>query len=77
MESKMTTAEQGRKIEAGLSAEDQSILATGRVIKAAVLTLLVLGITWIGVSSEGTDQAQSALAAKPSYSAHLDQRPAM
>ena len=63
----MSAYEQRRKMEAEWNAEDQSIVATARKIKAGVLvivTLLIMSFTWIDTGNEGTDRAQSASAGK-------------
>ena len=62
----MLTRDERRKLEAEWSADDRSIASFGRLLKSAVLSIVVLGLLWIagtGERPEGGREATTAGAA--------------
>jgi hypothetical protein len=64
----MLTQEQRRQLEAEWSSDERAIASYARLLKAAVLSLMLLGLVWIGATAEPLDNVEQSAAvdtAKP------------
>ena len=59
----MLTREERRKLEAEWSADDRSIASFARLLKGAVLSIVVLGLLWIAGTGERPESGREATAA--------------
>ena len=59
----MLTREERRKLEAEWSADDRSIASFARLLKTAVLSIVVLGLLWIAGTGERPESGREATAA--------------
>ena len=71
----MITPEQRRKLEASLSPEDRSLANNGRLFKAVVLMVVVLGVTLIGARGNDRDYSAATIAATHASPHAPDARP--
>jgi hypothetical protein len=65
----MITPEQRRKMESEWSSDEQSIVRIGRLARAAVLLLMILGLAWIG-GHDASHDPQDAAATLPAFASH-------
>jgi hypothetical protein len=68
----MLTRYERRKLEAEWSSDDRSIANYARLIKTAVLSIMVLGVLWIAGTGERSDNAQRNAAAGATTAAQGD-----
>ena len=59
----MLTREERRKLEAEWSADDRSVASFARLLKTAVLSIVVLGLLWIAGTGERPESGRDATAA--------------
>ena len=56
----MLTREQRQQLEAEWSADEQSIVRYGRLLKMGVLSVVALGVVWIGGTADRQETGQQA-----------------